>query len=372
MEILIIFSTAIAAFLITFLSIPSIIKVAQEKHLFDSPDDDRKAHKHKTPTLGGVAIFGGISISIAFFVDASRLPELIYAFSAIILLFFTGVKDDIIPLSPSKKLIAQLIASSILVLKCDIRFTSLYGLFGVDEITYWVSVPISIFTMLVIINSFNLIDGINGLAGGVSLLVSLIFGYLFWMSNQYEMVIIAISLSGALLGFLCYNFGKNAQIFMGDTGALTLGLFLGWFCIAFIETNRLNANHFKPSFAPVFAFAILIIPLFDTLRVFVIRIYHGKSPFSGDRNHLHHLLVDGGFSHIGACLILYCANLTFVGLALLFKDVPQLFLLMGILGLASISSGLLFQWKNKQILVRNKKAETSIASAPQILESELK
>ncbi|MDX2306087.1 MAG: MraY family glycosyltransferase [Microscillaceae bacterium] len=333
--------TAITAFVITYLSIPSLIKVAQEKHLYDEPNEKRKSHKNSIPTLGGVAIFGGSFISATLFVNFEKLPEFAYALPAFVLLFFTGVKDDIIPLTPRKKLLAQILASLIIVLKCDIRLTHFYGFLGMDEISYIFSVIISIFTLLVIINSFNLIDGINGLAGGIGLIVSITFSYLFYELGQFELMILALALAGSLGAFLCYNLAVEAKIFMGDTGSLLIGLFLAMFSLEFIEINRMTGNLFEVTFAPVFVFTMLIIPLFDTLRVFIIRIVQRKSPFKGDRNHLHHFLLDLGMAHWQASILLYIVSIAFIILALLIQDAPRIWSLTIILVSAILMSTLL-------------------------------
>lgn len=381
MELLFLVCAFTSAFLITYLSIPAIIKVANEKHLYDEPDEDRKKHRDNIPTLGGVAIFGGLVIATTFFADFKEFPKLGYILSATVILFFTGMKDDIIPLTPKKKLIAQVLASLIIVIRCDIRFTNFYGLFWIDDISYPVSVIISIFTLLVITNAFNLIDGINGLAGGIGFITCSTFGYLFYLMNEINLSIVALALGGALLAFLRYNMTKHADIFMGDTGALIIGLISAVFCIEFIELNRADAFVFKTTFAPVFAGAILIIPLFDTLRVFIIRLAHGKSPFSGDRNHLHHLLIDTGLLHWQASLLLYIINIFFIAFALFFTEVSQIFSVIVLLATACLLSLLLFQLKlrkeeaDRQLAINgNKKKiqQVKVEPAEKLLEGELK
>ena len=369
--------TIIISFTVTYTSIPSIINVANQKHLFDEPDEGRKNHSNKIPTLGGIGIFAGVMISSFLFLDFAKFPAFSYAVSAIILLFFTGVKDDIIPLSPRKKLLAQIVAALIVVIKCDIRLTNLYGFFMIEEISYTFSVVISLFTLLVIINSFNLIDGINGLAGGIGIIVSATFAYFFYRLDKYNFVILGIALSGSLLAFLKYNMGKKAQIFMGDTGSLTLGLLTGIFAIRFIDVNHDTGFFFKPAFAPVLVFSILIIPLFDTLRVFILRMSKGKSPFSGDRNHLHHFLIDSGLNHTQASIVLYFANLAFIGLAFILKDINQIVLLVLILGVASLLSLLLFFVKSAKqatVLIEPKikiQANVNLPEPDKVLEGEL-
>ena len=354
--------TAITAFVITYLSIPSLIKVAQEKHLYDEPNEKRKSHKNSIPTLGGIAIFGGSFIAATLFVNFENIPTFTYALPAFILLFFTGVKDDIIPLTPRKKLLAQILASVIVVVKCDVRLTHLYGFFGLDEISYTFSVLLSVFSLLVIINSFNLIDGINGLAGGIGLIVSIIFAVLFYQLEEYDYMILALALAGSLVAFLRYNLAINAKIFMGDTGSLLIGLFLAIFSLQFIEINRLKGTLFEVTFAPIFTFTILIIPLFDTLRVFIMRISRGTSPFKGDRNHLHHYLLDLGFAHWQASLLLYVITGVFIGVSLLIQDYPRFLVLIVTLAIATLMSFVLGYLRDR----RQSRKETIPVSTSQV------
>ncbi|MFN3316297.1 MAG: glycosyltransferase family 4 protein, partial [Raineya sp.] len=300
-------TTFMVAMLIALMSIPAIIKVAEQKHLYDEPDESRKSHTSKIPTLGGIAIFAGTVISATFFAHQSKNLDLGAFLSAMTILFFTGIKDDIIPLPPYKKFLAQLLATMIIVLWGDVRLSSLYGFFFVQQAPEWFLVIATIFTIIVIINAFNLIDGINGLAGGIACIVLLTFGAWFYLYNEESLAIWAVATCGAVVGFLRYNL-LQGKIFMGDTGSLLLGFIAGVFAIKFIEMNTIEKS-FIGIKAPIFAVAVLAIPLFDTIRVFVVRVLNKHSPFSGDRNHLHHLLLDSGFTHIQASLILYALNM---------------------------------------------------------------
>lgn len=346
MEIILAF---ISAIIISWISIPAIIKLAFEKHLHDDPDEERKEHKESIPTLGGIAIFAGLIIASSYFVNFSKNPEFAYFISAIVILFFTGVKDDIIPLSPKKKFIAQLLAVLIIIIKGDVRLTSMYGVFGIFEIPEVLSVILTLFTLLVIVNAFNLIDGINGLAGGIAVITSLTFAFFFYQLEQINLVILSVTLAGAIVGFLYYNLRLKAKIFMGDTGSLIIGLILAILAIKFIDTNgslALNERLFNPSFAAIFAFVILIIPLFDTLRVFIVRMSKGVSPFSPDRRHIHHLLVDCGLVHWQASVILYIVNIGFIFLAYSIRFFPAFIILLIVLSIASIGSLSLMYLKN--------------------------
>lgn len=323
----------LTSLLAVIFGIPSIITVAKQKGLYDKPDH-RKLHSNKIPRLGGLAIVAGFSIAVSIWGIQAGDSRLQYLQAAVIILFFSGLKDDIVALSPGKKLIAQLVAAGLVVVGEDIRISGFYGLFGVYEIPYLVSIVLSIFTIVVITNSFNLIDGIDGLAGGLGFIISVTFGLWFNFIDQVGWSIVAFGLSGALLGFLIFNFNP-AKIFMGDAGSLSTGFLLAVMAIMFIEFNNpVIQNYYKIATAPVIAIAILIIPLFDTLRVFTIRLLKKQSPFTADRNHLHHILLKTGLGHKEVSLVMYITNIIFILVAFMIKDSPILVVFLIIAGLA--------------------------------------
>jgi len=299
----------LTSFIITFLAIPSIIKLAEIKHLFDEPGE-RKEHKTRVPTLGGVAIFAGMIFSLTFWSTQKEIVELQYIISSIIILFFIGLKDDLFNLVAYKKLVGQLAAAFILVHWAGIRITSFFGIFGIHELDFFSSYFFSIFTMVVITNSFNLVDGIDALAGSLGITAACAFGSWYFFAGQTQYVVLSSSLVGSLIAFLYYN-RTPAKIFMGDTGSLIVGIILSILAIKFIEMNRVMPidGPYKIRKVPVVTIGILIIPLFDTLRVFAIRVLQGRSPFSPDRNHLHHLIVDLGYSHLKSTSLLISFNL---------------------------------------------------------------
>lgn len=342
------FSTFMTSFLIAFFAIPSIIKIAEIKHLFDVPDE-RKMHKTNVPTLGGLAIFAGMIFSLTFWSTQKEIVELQYIISAIMILFFIGMKDDLFNLVHYKKLFGQLAAAFILVHWAGIRITSFFGIFGVHELGLIESYLFSIFTMVVITNSFNLIDGIDCLAGSVGVFCSAIFGFWFFTADQTQYVVLSASLLGSLVAFLRYN-KTPAKIFMGDTGSLIVGIVLSILAIKFIEMNRVLPIHAfnKIRGIPVVTIGILIIPLFDTLRVFMLRMFQGRSPFSPDRNHLHHLLIDLGFSHMKATGSLITFNLLIVGIVLSMQKVRSEIVLCLVMALCLIGSYALAFVKNKK------------------------
>lgn len=320
----------LTSFFVVLLSTPSLIKVAVLKRLFDEPGDERKLHTKRIPTVGGIMIFAGTIFSFALWFPIESIHEYInllrsvedfkYIVATILILFFVGIKDDIIGTAPVKKLIAHVIVGMVLVLMADIRLTGLHGIFGITIIPYWASVFLSLFTYIVVVNAFNLIDGVDGLAGGVGLIASLAFGTWFALAGEVVMATLAFALSGSLLAFLIFNF-QPAKIFMGDSGSLSIGLIICVLALKMIEfdaSEQLNVT--RDISKPVFAMAVLVYPLFDTLRIFIYRSLKGLSPFTADRNHLHHRIIDIGNNHRGTVLWIYTANLVIIGLAVATKD----------------------------------------------------
>jgi UDP-N-acetylmuramyl pentapeptide phosphotransferase/UDP-N-acetylglucosamine-1-phosphate transferase len=340
-------SSFLTAFLVTYFAIPSIIKIAHEKNLCDEPNE-RRSHANSIPTLGGIGMFAGLIFSLTFWIPFQAEPgevhsKIQYIFAAYTIIFLIGAKDDIIPLSPYKKLIGQILATAILVFKADIRLTSLYGVFGLYDIPHFFSVFISMFSILVIVNSLNLIDGINGLAGSIAAVISLSLGAWFFQYGRMDLAILSAALLGAIVAFLRYNY-TPARIFMGDTGSLLLGLSSAILAISFIELNKIPHPHYFVQSAPAVAISVLIVPLFDTLRVFLLRSLRGKSPFSPDRTHIHHILIDLGFSHLQATGILVLVNLLFMFLGWSLQGLGTLNLALLVVGLATVLTGFAF-WR---------------------------
>lgn len=323
----------ISSFLLTYFAIPSIINIAAVKKLVDIPDE-RRAHTVPTPSLGGIAIFGGVLFSIILWTPFSLIGDLQYILSAAIIIFLIGAKDDILPTSAIKKMLGQLFAASILVFKANVMITSLYGIFGIYELPYWFAVIFSLFIILVILNAFNLIDGIDGLAGTLGVLITMILGLWFWAVAHTELSLVAFAMTGALVAFLNYNF-TPAKIFMGDTGSLMVGLIVSILIIKFIEIHRISPDSiYAVHSAPAVAIAIIIYPLFDTLRVFTLRILNKKSPFSPDRRHIHHALLDLGLTHMQATFIINIFTVEMISIALFLQHIGSFYLILIILGLS--------------------------------------
>lgn len=339
--------SAALAFLVTFFAIPVIIQIAKSKKLYDEPDE-RKVHKTVIPTLGGLGIFAGFIVATLMGVPHDTANELQYFAAAAIVIFFLGIKDDIMVLSASKKFIGQLIAAGIVIKFGGIRIENLHGFLGVYEIPHVAGIIFTLFTIIVITNSFNLIDGVDGLAGSLGLLTTLVFGAYFTYAGNTMYAVMAFSLSGSIIGFLIYNFSP-AKIFMGDTGSLLLGLVNSILVIKFINTAAITTAAFKFGIeaAPAIGFAILIIPLFDTLRVFGLRIFDRRSPFSPDRNHIHHFLLDLGFTHRQIVLTCVGANTLFIALAYILRHLGTTMVVGILLFAALLLTALVFYSRQK-------------------------
>lgn len=314
------------AFLVVLFSMPSLIKVAKLKNLVDHPGEERKMHRWSIPTLGGVVIFGAIVFSYALWFPQEynhihgMITNFKYLFACLIILFFVGVKDDIIGTAPVKKLIAHIMVGFILVIMADIRILGMHGIFGINApLELWQSYLLSIFVYIVIINSINLIDGLDGLAGLISLLAALFFGLLFFYSGNIPLSLLAMVLCGTMLGFVIFNFSP-ARVFMGDAGSLSIGAI---FCV--LSINCINDNYelapewIKSINKAVITMSIMCYPLMDVLRVFVIRLAKGKSPLSADKNHIHHNFERLGIGHAKTSLILFGFSIIVVMFQLLIQ-----------------------------------------------------
>lgn len=356
----VLFSIAIS-FAITFLAIPVIITVAERKKLFDIPDE-RKVHQSPIPSLGGLGIFAGFILASLIALPFQVSSEFQYFFAAAFVIFFLGLKDDILVISPIKKFIGQVLAAFLIIYKGNIQIRSMHGFMGIHELPEMFSLLLTYFTIIVIINSFNLIDGIDGLAGSLGLLGSTIFGFYFLQVNMPAYAILAFSLAGSLAAFLIFNF-QPAKVFMGDTGSLLIGLINAILVVKFINVANSPEVPYPIVAAPAVGFAILVIPLMDTLRVFAIRIVHRRSPFSPDRNHVHHLLLDKGLSHRSITFLLVSINFLFIIAAYVSQPIGCTWVILSIVSLFFTGIGALYYTRPKAHLFVAKAAEPDLKTS---------
>lgn len=300
----------------TYLTIPKIIIVVEFKRLMDSPNQ-RSSHSSRTPTLGGVAFFYCLIFALFFIRGRDAFDEAMYIIPGLTILFIVGLKDDLVVISPGAKLISQVFAIAFILANPSFTIHSLNGFLNINEIPYYLYLIIGGFMMITIVNSYNLIDGIDGLASVVGIVILVIYTTIFYLTEEYFFALLAIALNASLMAFLGFNLSSNKKIFMGDTGSLIVGFIISILTLKFLALRPVVYTDlpFLLENAPIIAISILIVPLFDTARVFAIRIANKKGPFSPDRNHTHHVLIDyWGLSHKQASFIIGCFNLLFVTL----------------------------------------------------------
>lgn len=334
----------VGAFLLTYFTIPKIIGVVEYKSLMDDPNQ-RSSHKKKTPTLGGIAFFYTLIFALFFLKSWDRHEEAIYLMPGLTILFIVGLKDDLVVLSPYSKLIAQLLAIGFILTNESFRIESLNGFLGIHEIPFYLYYIAASFMMLTIINAYNLIDGIDGLAAITGIVILMLYTTIFYMANEYFYSLICLTLNGSLMAFLGYNFSSTKKIFMGDTGSLIVGFIISILTLKFLALKPSSYDDipFLLENAPLIAISILIVPLFDTARVFALRLANKKGPFSPDRNHTHHILIDyWGLTHKQASLIIGSFNLLFVALFIIVASMTKGLVTGSILIISVIVLGYVF------------------------------
>ena len=338
-----IFLSTATSYFIALILVPVAIRLFKAINLLDNPDE-RKLHAKEIPSMGGIPIFVAVFTSLPIWLPIATLASSKYLLASCILIFLLGVRDDFIMLRARHKLAAQIIIGLIVIYFADIRFESLYGIFGVYDIPYWASAVISLFTFIVITNSFNLIDGIDGLAGTIGIVILSFLGFWFFQSGEQVISFLCFSTVGAIFAFLYFNW-QPAKIFMGDTGSMFIGFLIAIFTVKFIDLNySLPAgSDIKYISHIAIAVGLLSVPLFDTLRVFILRVGQGKSPMVPDRNHLHHRLLEIGFSHRKATVSLLLTNVAFTVSAILLQSLGNMVALLILISAACTLNFVLFR-----------------------------
>lgn len=333
-------AACVTAFLIAFIALPVIIKFFLDKNLVDVPGR-RKIHKKITPSMGGIAIFFGFLLASLIWMDFDYWRSTRFVLASLFIIFLLGVRDDIVPFQALQKLFGQIIAVVILLFS-GVHIDSLYGLFGIYEIPMILSYPLTGFVIILITNSFNLIDGLDGLAGSVGLTALAAFGVWFYFVDEPVFALLCFAMSGGILAFLVFNW-EPSEIFMGDTGAMVIGMLLAVLVIHFMSVNNdLPIGHtmrYESTIASGVCF--IIIPLADTLRIIILRVSRGQSPLSPDKSHIHHAIMRLGASHSRTALILATVNMLFIAGAWIFRDAGDKWMLLGVIAVALILSFIL-------------------------------
>jgi len=299
----------------TFLLIPRIRNTTLKLGYTDTPDA-RSSHQNTVPTFGGIAFY--ISLILTLFMLQKEYDNaiIITLLVSISILFFTGFKDDLRNSSPKAKLFGQLLAVSLLMLHSEFYISSLHGFLGIHEMPPIIGIPFSVFLFISIINAYNLIDGIDGLASMVGIVAASSFAVLFYNLDLYFYTGICVALISMLFAFLRFNFSTKKKIFMGDTGSLTIGFVLGILGMRLmtLDFETVSLIGIPRSGIPLLFLTILIVPTFDVSRVIFIRLIKKLSISTPDRNHIHHLLIDAGLTHKKASSLLGLVNISLVGL----------------------------------------------------------
>ena len=306
---LLVITSAFIAFIAVWLIHPLLVKLALLKDIVDNPNH-RKLQRNPVPVLGGVAVFFGISLALGVTSPFYNNASLCIILGVMIVMLYVGTIDDIMGLSASIRLVIEVICVLLLLFVCQISINDFHGLWGITQIPTWIAVPLTVFISVGIINSINLIDGVNGLSSGFCIMASAIFGCFFYSVSDYSMTILAATCVGALIPFFLHNvFGKTSRMFIGDGGTLLMGIIMSVFVIHVLDSNSQMTDLTERGIGLIpFTMAVLVIPVFDTVRVMSSRIFRGRSPFMPDRTHLHHLFIYLGFSHAGTALCILSLN----------------------------------------------------------------
>lgn len=298
----------LVAFIATLWIHPKVLKIAIMKNLVDNPDA-RKLQRRPTPVMGGLAVFFGLLLGMC----SSQLIESSHIFiylAVMSIMLYIGTIDDILDLSPKLRFLIEIAVIIILMKVTGHSINNFFGLWGLQDIPIWCAAPLTIVAAVGIINAINLIDGVNGLSTGFCIMACSLFAILFVLSDNTTMAIIAMSAAGAIIPFFLHNvFGSNTRMFIGDGGALVMGVIMSIFIINILCSDSLSANLTEKNIGLIpFCLAVLSVPVFDTLRVMTMRMIRGTSPFNPDKTHLHHLFIDLGFSHVGTTLSILSLN----------------------------------------------------------------
>lgn len=340
----------LVSFLFGWIAMPVVIRIAKAKGFVVRPNK-RMSHTGEVPNIGGLNICFSFILTYLFF-EFDQMNHNQFFMIGLFAIMVIGFIDDILVLTPLSKLLGETLAGIALIGFADIRITHLHSIFGINEIGIIPSYIISLFILIAIINAVNLIDGIDGLASGLGILYCLFFAIYFGLVGEAGWSFIGIGMIGSLAVFFIYNvFGNRDKIFMGDSGSLLLGYLLTAFVFRFCEINALGSipAQFHMSASPAVAICVLTVPIFDTIRVSITRIKKGRSPFQPDKNHIHHLLLRTGLSHIQTTCILLFVSLLFIALGIVGRNWNLWLLLIVDFALATVLTLILWRVINTKL-----------------------
>jgi UDP-GlcNAc:undecaprenyl-phosphate GlcNAc-1-phosphate transferase len=321
--------------------LPKIIGVARYKELMDKPNG-RSSHDIQVPRLGGVAFFVTLMLSLYFMQRSDNYDLIDSLIPCLTILFVVGLKDDLVVLSAKSKFLIQLVVATILVFDPQLAIRELHGFLGVYNVHPVFNVILVYIIVTGIINALNLVDGIDGLASGISLVGFSSFAVLFFMVGKDFSFLLMISMIGCLLAFIPFNLSeKKNKIFMGDTGSMIIGFILSFAVIRFLtlEVSELQTLHLPLANSPFLLMFILFIPVMDTLRVMSVRMLRGKAPFKPDRTHLHHYFLDKlEWSHVKTSSVITISSIMIVLLGYAMSFYFHYFILLALFAAVFIGS----------------------------------
>lgn len=318
---------------IGWFAIPRIVIIAKIKRLFDE-HNARKVHKGAIPRLGGLSFFPAALFSFAFVLglryyygydisfdlQLELLTEFLFVMSGMLILYFVGMVDDLIGVGYRSKFIAQIFAAVCLVL-AGVTVFDFQGLFGVHRLPFLLDAFLTIVVVVLTVNAFNLIDGVDGLCSGLGTIILTTLGGFFIYNQLYVYAMFAFGMVGVLIAFFQYNvLGTRLKVFMGDTGSLSLGYMIIFLCLKFINLENTTFITLGLHSTLAVVLGLLMLPVFDTCRVFVSRISKGKSPFYPDKNHIHHKLLQLNRTHLQSTGILLLMEAGYVILNVLLAE----------------------------------------------------
>lgn len=306
--------------ILSLLTTRQVILFSNKRNIGDSPSEGRKVHKKITPNLGGIGVFIGTCVAYFAFSDYSMGIRPDKLFSISIFLFFVGVRDDLNPMGAITRLLIEFVCALFIIYITDIRITTLWGIFGIDEISVVVSYILTSIFIVGCVNSYNFIDGLDGLLGSIALLGAICFGLIFNIYGEWLWTLLSVAICGGLLGFLFFNWYPS-RIFMGDGGALFLGTIFACFALHVMQLPPISGANVYSILAPhTIAFSIIAVPVVDMVTVFVLRTAHGYSLVKADNRHAHHRLFALKLNHATVTLIILAANISIILFAYLVQS----------------------------------------------------
>jgi len=291
------------SFIITYRIIPWIILTVKYKKLMDIPNG-RSSHGAETPTLGGIAFFASILISMLFIKSYDYSNISINIISALVVIFFMGLKDDLMVISAKAKIALQSLAIIFIIFNSEFYITNFHGFLNIEEIPIPISILLSYGFLIYFVNAFNLLDGIDGLASMLGIVISVVYLIFFTQLELYFYAFISIIMVGFLISFLRYNLSSKNKIFMGDTGSLIVGFLIGILTLRFLslDVTQLEKINILPVNLVVVVLSLLFFPILDVIRVSVVRFINESKIFTADKRHMHHIFIDKGLNHFKASL----------------------------------------------------------------------